>query len=67
MDYFSQTHRAIAIDPRSHGRSTVTVNGNNYETHVKDLIKIVNKLNLQNIRALAKVFRGMMRGLVILA
>ena len=49
MDYFSQTHRAIAIDMRSHGRSTVTVNGNNYETHGEDLIKIIEKLDLRNV------------------
>ncbi len=49
MDYFSQTHRAIAIDPRSQGRSTVTVNGNNYETHGEDLIKIIETLNLRNV------------------
>ncbi len=49
MDYFSQTRRAIAVDPRSHGRSTVTVNGNNYETHGEDLIKIIETLDLRNV------------------
>ena len=49
MDYFSQTHRTIAVDPRSHGRSTVTVNGNNYETHGEDLIKIIETLDLRNV------------------
>ena len=49
MDYFSQTHRAMVIDPRSHGRSTVTVDGNNYETHGEDLIKIIKKLDLRNV------------------
>jgi non-heme chloroperoxidase len=49
MAHFSKTHRAIAIDPRSHGRSTMTVQGNNYATHGTDLAKIIKALKLQDV------------------
>lgn len=46
--HFSKTNRVIAIDPRSHGRSTVTVHGNEYVTHGTDLVKILKKLKVVN-------------------
>lgn len=46
--YFSKTNRVIAIDPRSHGRSTVTVHGNEYVTHGTDLIKVLKKLDVNH-------------------
>ncbi len=49
MGHFSKTHRAIAIDPRSHGRSTTTLQGNNYTTHGTDLAKIIKALELQDV------------------
>ena len=49
MEHFSKTHRAIVIDPRSHGRSTITLHGNNYATHGTDLIKIIKALDLQDV------------------
>lgn len=49
MDSFSKTHRAITIDPRSHGRSTITNQGNNYTTHGTDLAKIIKALELKDI------------------
>lgn len=49
MEHFSKTRRAIAIDPRSHGRSTITVYGNNYATHGTDLAKIIKALELQDV------------------
>ena len=49
MEYFSKTHRAITIDPRSHGRSTMTLQGNNYVTHGTDLAKIIEALELQEV------------------
>ena len=33
VEHFSKTNRVIVIDPRSHGRSTLTLQGNNYITH----------------------------------
>lgn len=36
-------------DPRSHGRSSKTLEGNNYATHGKDLITLIETLGLKNI------------------
>ncbi|MYL50427.1 alpha/beta fold hydrolase [Halobacillus litoralis] len=46
--HFSKTHRTIVIDPRSHGRSTMTVHGNDYITHGTDLQKVLKELNVEN-------------------
>lgn len=48
-EHFAKTHRVIVYDPRSHGRSTVTLEGNNFATHGADLVKLVNGLGLQNV------------------
>ena len=45
---FSATNRVIAFDPRSHGRSTVTLSGNNYTTQGADLVKLLDHLNVTN-------------------
>ncbi|MEH6942071.1 alpha/beta fold hydrolase [Bacillus sp. JJ722] len=49
VDYFSKTNRVIVIDPRSHGRSSISLYGNEYVTHGSDLTKILVELNLKNI------------------
>ena len=49
LEHFSKTHRTIAIDPRSHGRSTITLQGNDYVTHGTDLAKIIKTLELQDV------------------
>ncbi len=49
VKHFSKTHRTIVIDPRSHGRSTITVHGNDYVTHGTDLHKILKQLKLENV------------------
>lgn len=48
VKHFSKTHRTIVIDPRSHGRSTMTVHGNDYVTHGTDLAKVLKQLNAEN-------------------
>ena len=45
---FSKSHRVISFDPRSHGRSTVTMEGNNYSTQATDLAKILDNLQVEN-------------------
>ena len=45
---FSATHRVISFDPRSHGRSTATLSGNNYTTQGADLVKLLDHLNVTN-------------------
>ena len=49
MSHFSKTYRAITLDPRSHGRSTTTLHGNNYAAHGSDLVQIIKALNLQDV------------------
>jgi non-heme chloroperoxidase len=48
VKHFSKTHRTIVIDPRSHGRSTMTVHGNDYVTHGTDLQKVLKQLKVEN-------------------
>ncbi len=45
---FSESHRVISFDPRSHGRSTVTSDGNNYATQAADFAKLLEHLNVEN-------------------
>ncbi|MCZ2259956.1 alpha/beta fold hydrolase [Sporosarcina sp. G11-34] len=47
--YFSKTRRVIVIDPRSHGRSTMTQHGNDYVTHGADLAKVLETLELEDV------------------
>jgi non-heme chloroperoxidase len=49
LDHFSQNYQAIAIDPRSQGRSTKTLNGNDYLTHGADLAKFIQALDLKDV------------------
>jgi len=49
IDYFSKSHRVIAIDPRSQGLSTMTLHGNDYMTHGLDLAKLIEELDLDDI------------------
>lgn len=45
--HFKQTHRVIAIDPRSQGRSIATLHGNNYATHGSDVKKVLDSLEIK--------------------
>lgn len=49
LDHFSKDYRAIAIDPRSQGRSTKTVLGNDYATHGADLARLIRALDLHDV------------------
>nr|WP_057760586.1 alpha/beta hydrolase [Cytobacillus praedii] len=48
IKYFSKTNRVIVIDPRSHGRSTMSIHGNDYITHGSDLTKVLQALDVKN-------------------
>lgn len=54
--YFSKTHRVIAIDPRSHGRSTISLHGNEYVTQGEDLAKVIDALELEEVTLLGWSF-----------
>ena len=45
---FSGSHRVISFDPRSHGRSTVTLEGNNYATQAEDMAKLLAHLGVES-------------------
>lgn len=47
--HFSQSHRVIVMDPRSHGRSAQTVHGNDYTTQAADLAKLIKALDLRDV------------------
>ena len=44
---FAATHRVISFDPRSQGRSTVVVQGNDYETQSTDLARLMDHLSVE--------------------
>ncbi|MEM6889542.1 MAG: alpha/beta hydrolase [Pseudomonadota bacterium] len=47
IERFSANRRVIAIDPRSHGLSTVTTTGNNYVTQGTDLRALIEHLSIE--------------------
>ena len=49
VEFFAKTNRVIVIDPRSHGRSPLTRDGNSYPQHGQDLARLFVKLSLQNV------------------
>ena len=49
IPYFSKIYRAISYDPRSHGRSSKTLENNNYTQHGKDLKAFIEALELENV------------------
>lgn len=49
VEHFSKTNRVIVVDPRSHGRSSMVVHGNDYVTHGTDLAKVIQELGLTNV------------------
>ncbi len=49
LDNFSSSHQVVVIDPRSHGRSTITLEGNDYMTHAADLAKVIEFLELRDV------------------
>ncbi|MBP2239500.1 pimeloyl-ACP methyl ester carboxylesterase [Cytobacillus eiseniae] len=49
IEFFSKTNHVIVVDPRSHGRSTKSITGNDYVTHGADLKIILDVLELKNV------------------
>lgn len=49
ISYFDKKFRVIALDPRSQGRSSITLENNNYTQHGIDLARFIDKLKLNNI------------------
>ncbi len=49
LRYFSKSYRVINFDPRSQGRSSRTLQNNNYTQHGKDLQAIMQELGLSDV------------------
>ncbi len=49
MNRFSSEYRVIAVDPRAHGRSTVTDIGVDHTTHAQDIVKLIKHLGLNDV------------------
>lgn len=49
IPHFSKNYRVISYDPRSHGRSSKTLENNNYIQHGKDLRAFMEALELKNV------------------
>ncbi|MBS4202374.1 alpha/beta hydrolase [Bacillus sp. FJAT-49732] len=49
VEHFRKTNRVIVIDPRSHGKSSITMEGNDYVTHGSDLVKVIAALELKDV------------------
>jgi len=49
IPHFSKNYRVISFDPRSHGRSTRTLENNNYIQHGKDLRSFMEALELKDV------------------
>ena len=47
MKALSESHQVISFDPRSHGRSTITLEGNNYTTQGADMAKLLAHLGVE--------------------
>ncbi len=46
--HFAQTNRVIVVDPRSQGRSSKALHGNDYDTHGADLARLFEALELRD-------------------
>lgn len=49
LDAFADRHRVVAFDPRSHGRSTKTSEGNTYMQQGRDLAALLDHLELDDV------------------
>ena len=49
LEAFSEHHHVVSFDPRSHGESTKTSDGNTYEQHGRDLGALIEKLGLDDV------------------
>ena len=49
LEHFSQNYRAITYDPRGQGRSSKTLENNNYTQHGVDLKSFINSLMLEDV------------------
>lgn len=53
MTYFNKKYRVITLDPRSQGRSSVTLENNDYTQHGADLAHFLDALKLKKVTLVA--------------
>ncbi len=53
MTYFNKKYRVITLDPRSQGRSSVTLENNDYTQHGADLAHFLDALGLKKVTLVA--------------
>lgn len=58
IDYYAQRYRVIAIDPRSHGKSSISFTGNTYNKQGEDLGKVIDYLDLRDVVLIGWSFGG---------
>ena len=49
VEYFSKDYRVICIDPRAHGRSTITDLGYDHMSHAQDIVNLIEQLGLRDV------------------
>ena len=49
IEYFRRDFRCIAVDPRCHGKSTITHFGNTYDQQGADLGRFIEGLGLKDV------------------
>lgn len=49
VEYFKKDYRVICIDPRAHGRSTVTALGYDHISHAQDIVNLIRHLGLKEM------------------
>ena len=47
LDYFSKQYRTVTYDPRGQGRSGISISGNNYSQHGRDLAYLLTDLSIK--------------------
>jgi non-heme chloroperoxidase len=55
----ASSYRVITFDPRSHGRSTVTAEGNSYPQQGRDLVAFLDALSLSAVHLVGWSFGGL--------
>jgi pimeloyl-ACP methyl ester carboxylesterase len=59
IEFFSKRYRVIAVDPRNHGKSTISVVRNTYDVQGEDLAKLIDHLQLKDIVLIGWSFGGL--------
>ena len=56
---FAASYRVVTFDPRGHGRSTATVEGNSYAQQGRDLVAVLDALEITGVHLVGWSFGGL--------